>query len=147
MPDNFTIRRYRPNPADRATGDGDGAHRSGRATFSVRQGSTLVQVNVSGEIDAVNHRDLSSYVERHIGVARHLILDLRKVEFFGSQGFAALCYIDAHCRSNDVDWLIVSSPCVRRIMSICDPDGELPLAGARRSEAPAARHDFAGAHA
>jgi hypothetical protein len=33
-----------------------------------------------------------------------------------------------HCTRSDVDWSIVASRAVRRLLSICDPDGELPLA-------------------
>jgi hypothetical protein len=32
------------------------------------------------------------------------------------------------CAHSDVDWMIVGSPAVRRVLSICDPEGELPLA-------------------
>lgn len=32
-----------------------------------------------------------------------------------------------HCARNDVDWMIIGSHPVRRLLSICDPEGELPL--------------------
>jgi hypothetical protein len=32
-----------------------------------------------------------------------------------------------YCARSDVDWIIVGSPPVRRLLSICDPEGELPL--------------------
>lgn len=80
-----------------------------------------------GEVDAVNGRELGRYVERHTGISRQLVLDLRAVDFFGSFGFTALYYISVHCSRNDVDWAIVGSPAVRRLLSICDPEGELPL--------------------
>jgi hypothetical protein len=33
-----------------------------------------------------------------------------------------------HCARNDVDWMIVGSPGVRRLLTLCDPEKELPLA-------------------
>ncbi len=80
-----------------------------------------------GDVDAVNARALGRYVERHTGISRQLVLDLRAVDFFGTHGFTALYYISVHCGRNDVDWTIVGSAPVRRVLSICDPDGELPM--------------------
>jgi hypothetical protein len=33
-----------------------------------------------------------------------------------------------HCARHDVDWLFIGGRTVRRIVAICDPDAELPLA-------------------
>jgi anti-anti-sigma factor len=119
-----TMRIYRADPATI-----DETQRCGRATFAVRHvSSTRTAVAVTGEIDAVNGRDLGRYVERQIGASKQLVLDLRAVDFFGSAGFTALYYyISVHCARSDVDWVIVGSPAVRRVLSICDPDGVLPL--------------------
>jgi anti-anti-sigma factor len=101
--------------------------RCGRATFSARRLSpTRTAVAVLGEIDAVNARALARYVESHTGISRQLVLDLRAVDFFGTHGFTALYYISVHCARSDVDWVIVGSPPVRRLLEICDRDGELP---------------------
>jgi anti-anti-sigma factor len=106
----------------------EAALRCGRAIFTVRQCSpTRVAVGVVGEIDAVNGRALGRYVERHTRISKQLVLDLRAVDFFGSQGFTALYFISVHCARSDVDWVIVGSDSVRRLLSICDPEGELPL--------------------
>jgi anti-anti-sigma factor len=118
-----TTRIYRPDPASV-----DEVQRCGRATFAVRHvSSTRTAVAVMGEIDAVNGRGLGRYVERQISVSTQLVLDLRTVDFFGTQGFTALYYISAHCTRSDVDWMIVGSPAMRRMLSIGDPDGVLPL--------------------
>jgi anti-anti-sigma factor len=118
-----TIRIYRPDPAS-----ADELQRCGRATFAVRYpSSTRVAVAVMGEIDAVNGRALGRYAERHTGVSKQLVLDLRGVDYFGTHAFTALYYISVHCVRSDVDWVIVGSSPVRRLLSICDPKGELPF--------------------
>jgi anti-anti-sigma factor len=123
MPPVGTIRLYRPAPSS-----SDDLQRCGRATFAVRQLSlSRCAVSVVGEIDAVNGRELGRFVERHTGISRQVVLDLRAVDFFGSQGFTTLYYISVHCTRSDVDWIIVGSPPVQRLVSICDPEGELPL--------------------
>jgi anti-anti-sigma factor len=127
MTTHTTTRRYRRDPAQAA--QTTKTERYGRATFSMKDSSAaLAHVVVTGDIDALNGRALAGYVERNAGGAKRLILDLRGVEFFGCLGFTALCYIRAHCRHNDADWLIAGSRPVRRLLSICDLEGRLPLA-------------------
>ena len=80
-----------------------------------------------GDIDAVNGRALGRYVERHTRMSQQLVLDLRAVDFCGTQAFTALYYISVFCARSDVDWMIVGTPPVQRLLTICDPEGELPL--------------------
>lgn len=108
---------------------GDDRLRAGNATLSVRRCSRhRVAVAVRGDIDAVNARDLARYVAHHARGMRQVVLDLRSVDFFGTSGFTALYYVGVHCARTDVDWAIVGSRQVRRLLSICDPDSALPLA-------------------
>lgn len=119
-----TVRIHRPN-----TDSADDLQRCGRATFSVRTtSSTRTVVAAVGDLDAVNARALGRYVERHLRFSKQLVLDLRAVDFAGSLAFTALYYISVHCSRGDVDWIVLGSHPVRRLLSICDPDGELPLA-------------------
>ena len=123
MPSDGTTRLYRPDPASASE-----SKRYGRGMFSVRHpAGARIRVAASGEIDAVNGRALGTFVERHTGISKQLIVDLRAVDFFGTQGFTALYYISVHCTRSDVDWMLVGGPPVRRILQICDPDGELPF--------------------
>jgi anti-anti-sigma factor len=118
-----TLRMYRPDPAPV-----DESQRCGRATFALRHPSaTRAAVAVTGDVDALNARELGRYVEQHTHLSKQLVLDLRAVDFFGSQAFTALYYISVYCARRDVDWIIVGGPAVRRLLSICDPQGELPL--------------------
>jgi anti-anti-sigma factor len=117
-----TIRLYRPAPDTASEPE-----RCGRATFAVCHTSAArIQIGARGDIDAVNGRAFGRYVERHTDASRQLLVDLRSVDFFGSQGFTALYYISVHCARSDVDWIFIGSPAVRRVLRICDPDGELP---------------------
>jgi anti-anti-sigma factor len=118
-----TVRMHRPD-----TAPVDELQHCGRAILAVRRPSpNRVTVAVMGDIDAVNARELGRYVERHTHLSKQLLLDLRAVDFFGTQAFTALYYISVFCARSDVDWLIVGGPPVRRLLSICDPEGELPL--------------------
>jgi anti-anti-sigma factor len=118
-----TLRMHRPDPAP-----ADERQRCGRATFALRHPSpTRAAVAVTGDIDALNARELGRYVERHTHLSKQLVLDLRAVDFFGCQAFTALYYISVYCARSDVDWIIVASHAVRRLLSICDPEGGLPV--------------------
>jgi anti-anti-sigma factor len=121
MPPVDTTAIYRKTIAD--------SREYGRARFETRRlSASRLAIAVTGEVDAVNARQLGRYVEANTGISRQLVLDLRAVDFFGSQGFTALYYVSVHCARNDVDWIILGSRPVRRLLTICDPDGELPLA-------------------
>jgi anti-anti-sigma factor len=123
MPPIRTVRFHRPHPAD-----AEAARTSGRADFAMHYVTPKrVLVTVAGDIDATNRQALGRFVERHIRVSQELILDLSDVDFFGSQGFTALHYISVRCAGRDVDWMLVCNHSVRRILRICDPDGELPM--------------------
>ena len=124
MPTVHTVRLYRAQLSTT-----DESERCGRATFAVRYLSAMrLLITATGDLDAANARALGRFVERHTGVSKQLVLDLSDVEFFGTEGFAALHYISVHCARHDVDWLFIGGRTVRRIVAICDPDAELPLA-------------------
>jgi anti-anti-sigma factor len=108
----------------------DEVHRSGRAVFTARVlTDARMLISVKGDVDATNRQALGRFVQRHTRVSKQLILDLSGVNFFGSQGFTALYYVSVQCARRDVDWMIVGSRTVLRILRICDPDGELPVVG------------------
>lgn len=101
--------------------------RCGRAAFAARfLTESRVLVAITGEVDATNRHELGRFVEHHTRVSKQLVLDLRGVDFFGSQGFTALHYISVQCSRRDVDWMVVGNRTVLRILGICDAHGELP---------------------
>lgn len=107
---------------------GDGAESSGRARYSAHlYFPTLLIVTVEGEVDAANRRDLGRYIERELRPTTQLLLDMRAVDFFGAQGFSALHFVSVCCNRWDVDWIVVGSRSVLRLLGILDPDHELPL--------------------
>jgi anti-anti-sigma factor len=93
-------------------------------------------VTVVGEVDATNRQAFGRFVERHARVSKQLVLDLSKVDFFGSQGFTALYYVGVQCARRDVDWMIVDNRIVQRIVHICDTEDGLQVV----DDLDAARH-------
>jgi len=99
-----------------------------RAFFaSETLGHSMVHVTVAGEIDAANALSLSRYVEAEMETASRLILDLRALEFFGTQGFSILHRINVMCSRHAVNWVVVPGDEVNRVLNICDPDGGLAV--------------------
>ncbi len=108
----------------------DDVHRCGRGVFSAQNlDAARVLVTVRGDVDATNRHEFGRFVARYASASKQLILDLTDVDFFGSQGFAALYYLGVQCARRDVDWMIAGGQPVLRVLRICDPDAELPLAG------------------
>ncbi|HEY6574623.1 MAG TPA: STAS domain-containing protein [Mycobacterium sp.] len=115
-----TCRLYRPDPTR------VGATEQWRwAQASATTTADSVVVTVTGEIDASNCAELAGYVERHVGVAGTLVLDLSAVAFFGTTALAALRRIDLCC--DRIRWTLVPSPAVRRVLRACHAQ-DLPQA-------------------
>jgi anti-anti-sigma factor len=108
-------------PVDRA--------QSHTATFTTRWlPPSVAVVTARGELDASNAQDLVDYALRHTEQAKRLALDLSEIEFFGTAGFSALHTLNVRCAGAGVEWVLVPSPAVSRLLRICDPDSALPLA-------------------
>lgn len=96
-----------------------------QAGFSTRRlpPSTAV-ISAHGEIDATNANDFAGYALRHTGEVERLAVDLTEVEFFGTAGLSALKAIEAQCSVRDIDWVLVPSKPVNRLLRICDPESD-----------------------
>ncbi|BBZ30103.1 hypothetical protein MMAD_43980 [Mycolicibacterium madagascariense] len=90
--------------------------------------SSIILVTVTGEVDAANALTLSSYVENEMETTSRLIVDLRSLEFFGTQGFSILHRINVMCSRFAVNWVLLAGTEADRVLHICDPDGGLPVA-------------------
>jgi anti-anti-sigma factor len=88
---------------------------------------SMVIITAHGELDAANAQEFVTYSLRHAEAVRRLVLDLKGVEFFGTAGFSALHNLNVRCAASGVDWALVPSKSVNRLLSICDPDGALPV--------------------
>ena len=124
-----TTRLYRPDPARIGVDE-----KWDRATARARPLADSVVVTVRGEIDAGNGVALAGYVERQVGMAATLVLDLGEVEFFGTAGLTALRRVDLCCER--IRWVLVASPAVKRVLRVCHAE-DLPQA---ESVAMAVRH-------
>jgi anti-anti-sigma factor len=86
-----------------------------------------VRIAVQGEIDACNAQELVDYVFRRAANCRHLVLDMEGVEFFSTAGFARLRTIEVRCLRAQVEWTLIPSRAVSRVLDICDPRRSLPV--------------------
>jgi anti-anti-sigma factor len=85
-------------------------------------------VAAQGEVDACNAHELAEYVERSLEAWTQLIVDLRDLQFFGTQGFSTLHKINVTCSGSGVNWVVIPGRDVDRLLGICDPGGGLPVA-------------------
>jgi anti-anti-sigma factor len=89
---------------------------------------SVAVVTVHGDLDASNTQEFADYALRHAENSDRLVLDLSGVDFFGTAGFSALHTVNVRCAGADVDWALVPSSGVSRLLRICDPDSALPIA-------------------
>jgi anti-anti-sigma factor len=88
-----------------------------------------VHITIRGDIDAYNAPDLAEYVFQRAANSRRMILDMSGVEFFSTAGFARLRTIEVRCERAGVDWTLIPSKAVLRVLTICDPRHSLPIQG------------------
>jgi anti-anti-sigma factor len=98
------------------------------ASFATRwvQPSIAV-ITAHGELDAANATQFSDYVLLHLPHTDRLVLDLGGVEFFGTEAFSAVHTVSVQAAGKGIDWMLVGSEAVRRLLRICDPDSALPI--------------------
>jgi hypothetical protein len=71
---------------------------------------------------------VTEYTLGHLMRCRGLILDLRGLDFFGTEGFSALYRVSVCCAHAGIGWTVVPSEAVCRVLRIGDPQGLLPAA-------------------
>jgi anti-anti-sigma factor len=96
---------------------------------SRRLRSSIAVITAHGGIDASNADTLTDYTLEHLTRCRGLILDLRDLDFFGTEGFSALHRVSVGCARAGIGWAVVSGDTVSRLLRICDPEALLPAAG------------------
>src|ERR1700721_977479 len=93
-----------------------------------RLGSSVAVISAHGHIDASNADTLTEYTLGHLMRCRGLILDLRDLDFFGTEGFSALHRVSVCCARAGIAWAVVSGEAVSRVLRIVDPQGLLQAA-------------------
>jgi anti-anti-sigma factor len=83
-------------------------------------------VAAAGDVDAANIERLADFVRAALAEGRPLVLDLTELTFFGAQGIPALFAVSEQCSKAGVDWALVPSHAVRRLLRIGDRDNRLP---------------------
>jgi anti-anti-sigma factor len=104
-------------------------HHNGPDAVRARElSATTVLVTAVGEIDAASAPTLSERIEHHLPGYQQLVLDLSRVEFFGTAGYSVLHRMHSRCARAGLDWVLVPGPEVERLLRVCDPDEILPTA-------------------
>ena len=87
--------------------------------------STAV-VTVSGELDAANVQQFTTYVVAHLNASSRLILNLKRVDFFAISCFPVLHNVNLRCMRENVYWTLLPGTATARVLRVCDPEGLLP---------------------
>ncbi|OBI51724.1 sulfate transporter [Mycobacterium kyorinense] len=117
------------------TFDCDGAHI--RAQW--RHLATVV--TISGAIDALNIDRVSEYSRHFVLPDQPIVLDMSGVDCLAAQGIRLLYRIDDDCRAAGVEWALVASPAVSRLLAVTGDEDMFPIVGS----VPEALHYFADA--
>ena len=90
---------------------------------SRRLRSSVAVIRADGGIDASNADALTEYTLGHLMRCRGLILDLRDLDFFGTEGFSALHRVSVCCARAGIGWAVVSGDAVSRLLRIVRSTG------------------------
>jgi anti-anti-sigma factor len=90
--------------------------------------SSVAVISAHGHIDASNADTVTEYTLGHLIRCRGLILDLRGLDFFGTEGFSALHRVSVCCARAGLGWAVVPGEAVSRVLRIVDPQRLLPAA-------------------
>jgi anti-anti-sigma factor len=87
-------------------------------------GATVVAA--TGELDASNIHHLTEYTQSCLTGDRSLVLDLSRLNFLGAQGIRNLFEIADQCERGGIEWALVPSHPVSRLLRIGDKRARLP---------------------
>ena len=107
---------------------GRSAFECGGAQIRTQYRHLATVVTVNGAIDLKNVDDVSRYSRRFILQEKPFVLDLRGVDFFASQSVTFLEQVDEDCRMAGLEWALVASPIVSRVLRIVNGENMFPVA-------------------
>jgi anti-anti-sigma factor len=102
-----------------------------------RQLATVV--TISGDIDPGNLDRVTACASRFILAEKPFVLDLSGVNSFSSQCISLLYTIDDHCYDEGVEWSLITSQSVSKLLRTAGAYGDFPIAGS----VPDALHHYA----
>src|SRR4051794_7691854 len=102
---------------------------------------SVAVITAHGDLDACNAQEFVDYALQDAERTERMALDLSGVDFFGTAGFSALHTVNVRCAAAGVEWVLVPSNSVSRLMRICDPDSALPIAPTMRTALARLRAD------
>jgi anti-anti-sigma factor len=86
-------------------------------------------VTISGAIDAMNVERITECCERFIQPDKPLVLDLSGVNCLAAQGIRFLSRIDDDCAVAGLEWALIASQPVIRVLRITDDQARFPVVG------------------
>jgi anti-anti-sigma factor len=96
-------------------------------------------VTISGVVDLKNVDRVSRYGRRYILQDKPFVLDLCGVDYFAAPSVTLLQQIDDDCRMAGVEWALVASPTVSRVLRLINEDNAFPV----EASVHTALHSFA----
>lgn len=103
--------------------------RLGRACLTAFDSSWVTVIAVRGQVDSCNAALAGSWLHQFVNPQRALVLDFSELEFLGCEGLEALFALGDRCDSLSVDWALVTSHPVRRLLNVADSERRLPAVG------------------
>ncbi len=83
---------------------------------------------IGGQIDACNADQIREHAHRYASTSAALVVDMTQVEFFAVQALRNLMILGERCRKAGVEWVLVGSRSVHRLLLVADVDRALPIA-------------------
>jgi anti-anti-sigma factor len=84
-------------------------------------------VTISGAIDAMNVDQVTECCERFIMPDKPLVLDLSGVDCLAAQGIQFLYRVDQDCGAAGLEWALIASQPVTRVLRITDDQARVPI--------------------
>ncbi|OBH40447.1 STAS domain-containing protein [Mycobacterium mantenii] len=99
----------------------------GRAQVRAHYRHLATVVHIRGEIDDNNVDRISDHIARFTLGENPVVLDVADVDEFAEAGISLLYAFDADCRAAGVDWTLVTSSAVTRVLDDTGHDDSFPI--------------------